>query len=63
MEPFDRLRWLIAERWRQWNAEQSPHKRKAKEGKPVDVGSMPTDPTEKQVSGFRSQTSGNEVIR
>ncbi len=25
---------------------------------PVDVGSMPTDPTEKQVSGFRNQVSG-----
>ena len=28
---------------------------------PVDVGSMPTDPTEKQVSGFRNQVSVNAL--
>lgn len=25
--------------------------------KPADVGSIPTDPTDKQVSGFRNQVS------
>ena len=29
--------------------------------KPADVGSTPTDPTEKQVSGFRSQVSVNAL--
>ena len=28
---------------------------------PVDVGSIPTDPTEKQESGFRSQVSVNAL--
>lgn len=28
---------------------------------PVDVGSIPTDPTEKQVSGFRNQVSVNAL--
>ena len=28
---------------------------------PVDVGSMPTDPTEKQVSGFGNQVSEKQL--